>query len=353
MSQRDGLDAPPPLIPGAGTPQCGTAALAAPNKFGSTSVLIRGRRRRHGSCGRGGPARWRARGPAQTFRGAVPWAEGTADVRQRVRIGIRVFCTSGGGLHRGGGRATDPSDPIGPGAVAAGVPFFLDRQLAGKFGRGDHFYLVGPWAKGTPDRVIKAASIPRKCIVRGWPPSTTTSARISRAPRSAHSRPRARQLLKGLEGGTIELDGGVDSKTFFAMLLQNTKEGYFADPIYGGNKEMGAWKMIGFPGAHYDYREWAPRHGERVPFRRSDSKGAPVGPKASHDDPETGRRRACRFGWTGAIMGQQLCDAGLRSSPWSAVPGVTRRRISRRASRKTNCVTCGVTTCFRTSHTIR
>ncbi len=50
------------------------------------------------------------------------------------------------------------------------------------------------------------------------------------------------------------------------MLLQNTKEGYFGDPIYGGNKDMGAWKMIGFPGAHYDYREWVTRHNERVPF---------------------------------------------------------------------------------------
>jgi len=54
------------------------------------------------------------------------------------------------------------------------------------------------------------------------------------------------QVLKGLESGEIKLDGGVDSKTFFAMLLQNTKEGYFSDPIYGGNKGLGAWKMIGF-----------------------------------------------------------------------------------------------------------
>jgi gluconate 2-dehydrogenase gamma chain len=29
---------------------------------------------------------------------------------------------------------------------------------------------------------------------------------------------------------------------------------------------MAAWKMIGFPGAHYNYRDWVTRHGERVPF---------------------------------------------------------------------------------------
>ena len=82
-------------------------------------------------------------------------------------------------------------------------------------------------------------------------------------------------MLKGLESGEIKLDGGVDSKSFFAMLLQNTKEGYFSDPIYGGNKDMAAWKMIGFPGAHYDYKEWVTRHGERVPYPPVGFKGRP------------------------------------------------------------------------------
>jgi len=74
------------------------------------------------------------------------------------------------------------------------------------------------------------------------------------------------KLLKSMESGSVQLEDGVDAKTFFTMLLQNTKEGYFSDPIYGGNKDMAAWKMIGFPGAHYDYREWVTRHGEPVPF---------------------------------------------------------------------------------------
>ena len=38
---------------------------------------------------------------------------------------------------------------------------------------------------------------------------------------------------------------------------------------------MGAWKMIGFPGAHYDYKEWVTRHGERVPYPPVGFKGRP------------------------------------------------------------------------------
>ena len=55
----------------------------------------------------------------------------------------------------------------------------------------------------------------------------------------------------------------------------NVLEGYFSDPLYGGNKDMAAWKMIGFPGAHYDYKEWATRHGERVPLPTVGIKGRP------------------------------------------------------------------------------
>jgi gluconate 2-dehydrogenase gamma chain len=32
-------------------------------------------------------------------------------------------------------------------------------------------------------------------------------------------------------------------------------EGYFADPIYGGNRDMVGWKLVGFPGTRYDYRD--------------------------------------------------------------------------------------------------
>jgi len=43
-------------------------------------------------------------------------------------------------------------------------------------------------------------------------------------------------------------------------------EGFFSDPIYGGNKNKIAWKMIGFPGAYADYYDLIDKHG--VEFHR-------------------------------------------------------------------------------------
>ena len=70
------------------------------------------------------------------------------------------------------------------------------------------------------------------------------------------------QVLQGLEKGSVKLDV-VNGQKFFGEVLKNTQEGYFADPVYGGNRDMAGWRMIGFPGARYDYREWITRHNER------------------------------------------------------------------------------------------
>jgi gluconate 2-dehydrogenase gamma chain len=61
----------------------------------------------------------------------------------------------------------------------------------------------------------------------------------------------------------VALDG-VNGKRFFDLLLQNTMEGFFADPLYGGNRNMVGWKMIGFPGAHYDYRDYVEQHNRKL-----------------------------------------------------------------------------------------
>lgn len=72
-------------------------------------------------------------------------------------------------------------------------------------------------------------------------------------------------VLSGIEKGSVALDG-VNGAEFFALLLENTMEGLFSDPIYGGNRDMVGWKLVGFPGARYDYRDWVERHNEPYPL---------------------------------------------------------------------------------------
>ena len=40
-------------------------------------------------------------------------------------------------------------------------------------------------------------------------------------------------------------------------------EGFFSDPIHGGNRDMVGWRMVGFPGAYAGYTELVGRHNLR------------------------------------------------------------------------------------------
>jgi gluconate 2-dehydrogenase gamma chain len=214
--------------------------------------------------------------PPETINGVMPWREGTADVPPIAEgTDYRFFTADEQAFIEPAIDRLIPPDAVGPSATQANVHVFLDRQLAGPFGRGDHYYLGGPWPKGVPEQGYQSRFSPAQLYRAAIPAiASYVSGEFKSKTFKEISTAEQDTVLKGLEAGTIALSG-VDGKAFFAMFLQNTIEGYFSDPIYGGNKDMAAWKMIGFPGAHYDYREWVSRHGERVPYPPVSIKGRP------------------------------------------------------------------------------
>jgi gluconate 2-dehydrogenase gamma chain len=159
-----------------------------------------------------------------------------------------------------------PSDATGPGAIEAGVPLFLDRQLAGDYGKGARLYMQGPFGKSTGTQGYQSR----------FPPAGLHRAAIGAigdhlgksGGTPFHKLAAADQdaFLKSLEAGKVDLGADVDAKAYFALLLQNVMEGYFSDPIYGGNRGLSAWKMIGFSGARYDQRPYVLAYNKPYPL---------------------------------------------------------------------------------------
>jgi gluconate 2-dehydrogenase gamma chain len=155
------------------------------------------------------------------------------------------------------GAASDrliPADDRWGGAEAAGVLYYIDRQLAGAYGAGARMYLDGPWqADATPQQGYQLRYTPADLY-------RTAIKEIGSAVRGQHGnrefwdlRPdEMDKVLSGLESGDLRLPS-LPSPVFFETLLANTIEGYFADPAYGGNRGMVSWRMIGFPGAYAQY----------------------------------------------------------------------------------------------------
>jgi gluconate 2-dehydrogenase gamma chain len=147
-----------------------------------------------------------------------------------------------------------PADELSPSGGDCGVAAFIDRQLAGAYGSGARLYRDGPFVKAKPEFGYQLPLNPREFFRAGiaaandWSRKTYGKDfdRLAGADRIA--------ALKAMEGGTAEF-AGVSSRGFFEALLQITMEGFFADPIYGGNRDMASWKMVGYPGLPATYRE--------------------------------------------------------------------------------------------------
>jgi gluconate 2-dehydrogenase gamma chain len=199
--------------------------------------------------------------------GALPWNPGDTDPPVPVRPGPWVYFTAqeAAAVEAIVDRLIPP-DAIAPGGKAAGCAVFIDRQLAGAFGDSRRLYMRPPFAHGTPSQGPQSPIVPKELY------------RISLAELSKHCRTafagkdftmlaeaQQDQVLGDLENGKIEFKAG-DGNIFFNRILADTISGYFADPVYGGNRDMEGWKMIGFPGARYDYRDHVAKHNQPYPL---------------------------------------------------------------------------------------
>jgi len=147
-----------------------------------------------------------------------------------------------------------PADELSPSGSDCGIATFIDRQLAGAYGSGARLYRDGPSAKGKPELGYQLTLTPREFFRAGVAAANEFTRksygkdfdRLSEAEREA--------ALKAMDEGKAQF-AGFSSAAFFNALLQIVMEGFFADPIYGGNRDMASWKMIGYPGLPATYRE--------------------------------------------------------------------------------------------------
>jgi gluconate 2-dehydrogenase gamma chain len=148
-----------------------------------------------------------------------------------------------------------PADDLGPGAKEAGVTYYIDQQLVSAWGTHGRNYRMGPWAEGTPQQGFQSRLTPRE-IYRAAIRETNSYCSKHYGKNFEFLKPAQQdEVLHGLEDGRIELQS-VSSRLFFELLMRNTEEGFFADPMYGGNRDKVGWKLIGFPGiASSDYAE--------------------------------------------------------------------------------------------------
>jgi len=157
-----------------------------------------------------------------------------------------------------------PADEMSLGGKEAGCAVFIDRQLAGDYGNAVALYRLGRFVKGTPEQGPQSPLTPAQRYRQGLTAlDAATRAQYGQTFLSLND-DQQDQVLQAMEANRLNMGAEVETKVFFELLLQNVREGFLADPIYGGNKEMTSWKMLGFPGARYDFRDLLSKKGQKL-----------------------------------------------------------------------------------------
>ena len=153
----------------------------------------------------------------------------SAEAGKSVRIPLRFFSQVEALIVASATSRIFPSDETGPGAREAGVAVFIDRQLAGPWGRDRFRFTQEPFEEDASSEFgYQGKATPQQVYRQGL------------------------NELKGFELlGPAAQDAKlkqIEGTLFFSLLRQNTVEGMFSDPMHGGNKDMIGWQLIGFPG---------------------------------------------------------------------------------------------------------
>jgi gluconate 2-dehydrogenase gamma chain len=145
-----------------------------------------------------------------------------------------------------------PADELSPSGSDCGVVTFVDRQLASAWGGGAKMYRNGPFRKAKPEYGYQLPLTPREFFAAGIAAANAWSHKTYGKEFDRLAPAQREQAMKALEQGKAEF-ADFNGKQFFEALLAITMEGFFADPIYGGNRNKAAWKMVGFPGLPATY----------------------------------------------------------------------------------------------------
>lgn len=158
-----------------------------------------------------------------------------------------------------------PHDSLGPGAVALDVPYFIDGQMQTPYGRGELWYMSGPFQDGPANLGYQLPLAPRDLYRQGIK-AADDFARSERGAAFADLAPDIQvALLTAFEGGAVHFPA-FNARLFFEQLRRNTLEGVFSDPIHGGNLDMQGWMLLAFPGARADFMDWINQEGAAYPF---------------------------------------------------------------------------------------
>jgi gluconate 2-dehydrogenase gamma chain len=157
-----------------------------------------------------------------------------------------------------------PADELTPKGTDLGINTYIDRALAGGWGKGDRLYMQGPWKQGTPSQGYQLPLTPADLYRAGIAATNAHCRKTYGAAFDALAEHQREEVLIALSTAKLSFEDGLPVRPFWTMLYQTVMEGMFSDPIYGGNRDKAAWRMLGFPGAIAVHRDHVEKYRDKL-----------------------------------------------------------------------------------------
>jgi gluconate 2-dehydrogenase gamma chain len=141
-----------------------------------------------------------------------------------------------------------PADELTPKGTDIGINIYIDRALAGAWGKGDRLYMQGPWKRGVPSQGYQLPLTPAQLYRAGIEATNAHCRKTYGKTFDRLEEAQREEVLLGLSSGKVSFEGGLPARVFWTTVYQTVMEGMFSDPIYGGNRDKVGWKLINFPG---------------------------------------------------------------------------------------------------------
>lgn len=148
-----------------------------------------------------------------------------------------------------------PADDLTPKGTDLGINIYIDRALAGAWGKGDRLYMQGPWKPGVPSQGYQLPLTPAQLYRAGIAATNAHCRKTHGKTFDGLGEQQREDVLVGLSSGKLAFEDGPPVRVFWTTLYQTVMEGMFSDPIYGGNRDKAGWRLIGFPGVIAVHRE--------------------------------------------------------------------------------------------------
>jgi gluconate 2-dehydrogenase gamma chain len=141
-----------------------------------------------------------------------------------------------------------PADEYSPNGVDCGLATYIDRQLAGPFGKGAGRYQRGPFRSGKPELGLQLPLTPEEFCKAGIAAANAACVRDRGKSFAQFTPVEADTFIKALLENHVKNDGISLAQWFNELVYPLFVEACFADPMYGGNRNAVFWRMIGYPG---------------------------------------------------------------------------------------------------------